>query len=264
MPHNMVILQREDLNEIGQASMLLAADPKALALNYVPTHPGVIYLTPVLSPGGSYTVYYKAPSESGIYPFVCTFPGHWKVMRGVIHVANEGVKLPEVPELQAPTRPFVKMWMTKDLVPDLNDLGGRSVARGQEVFTIAGCIQCHKVNGKGADLGPDLSQVTKRFKGEKLLNQILNPSAEIHKEYQAVSIITVDGETITGLVTKKSDEALTLLTNPLKPTELTELATADIEELIPSKVSTMPKGLLMTFTREEILDLMRFLHTQGD
>ena len=132
------------------------------------------------------------------------------------------------------------------------------------MFTVAGCIQCHKVNGKGADLGPDLSQVTKRFKGEKLLNQILNPSAEIHKEYQAVSIITVDGETITGLVTKKSDEALTLLTNPLKPTELTELATADIEELIPSKVSTMPKGLLMTFTREEILDLMRFLHTQGD
>jgi len=264
MPHNMVILQREDLNEIGQASMLLAADPKALALNYVPPHPGVIYLTPVLSPGGSYTVYYKAPSESGIYPFVCTFPGHWKVMRGVIHVANEGVKLPDVPELQTPTRPFVKMWMTKDLAPDLNDLSGRSVARGQEVFTVAGCIQCHKVNGKGAELGPDLSQVTKRFKGEKLLNQILNPSAEIHKEYQAVSIITVDGETITGLVTKKSDEALTLLTNPLKPTELTELSTADIEELIPSKVSTMPKGLLMTFTREEILDLMRFLHTQGD
>ncbi|MFL2871537.1 MAG: DUF6797 domain-containing protein [Pirellulaceae bacterium] len=264
MPHNMVILQREDLNEIGQASMLLAADPMALALNYVPSHPGVIHLTPVLAPGGSYTVYYKAPSENGIYPFICTFPGHWKVMRGVIHVADEGEELPEIPELQAPTRPFVKMWMTKDLVSDLDDLNDRSATRGQEVFTVAGCIQCHKVNAKGADLGPDLSQVTKRFKGEKLLKQILNPSAEIHKDYQAVSVITVDGETLTGLVMKKSDDALILLTNPLKPNELTELAMADIEELIPSKVSTMPKGLLMTFSRDEILDLMRFLHTQGE
>lgn len=262
MPHNLVVMQRNDLNAIGNASMLLAADPKALALNYVPEHPGVIHLTPVLPSGGSYTIYYKAPKEKGIYPFVCTFPGHWKVMRGVIHVADEGDVLPTIPELQAPQRPFVKMWMTTDLLSDLEDLSDRSIAKGQEVFTVAGCVQCHKVNGKGADLGPDLSQVTKRFRGEKLLKQILNPSAEIHKDYQAVSIITVDGESLTGLVTNRTDDELTLIANPLKPTEVTTLALGDIDELIPSKVSTMPKGLLMTFTREEILDLMKFLHTQ--
>ncbi len=54
-----------------------------------------------------------------------------------------------------------------------------------------------------------------------------------------------------------------VLPNPLKPEEVMVLEKDDIEDRRPSKVSTMPKGLLMTFSKEEILDLLSFAQGEG-
>ncbi len=260
MSHNLVLVRPDRLNPVGEQSMIMAADPRALAKHYVPDDPGVLALAPVLNPGGQYTVYFDAPGASGIYPIVCTFPGHWRVMRASLVVARPGEEL-DVPQANATERKFVKMWMTADLAADANNLAKHSVDKGRLVFESAGCMKCHAVAGKGAKLGPDLSDVWKRYTGGKLLEQILNPSSEIHQDYQTEVFITSSGKTVTGLVVKEQADTVQILTNPLEPERLTRLQTSEIEERFKSKVSTMPKGLLMTYRKEEILDLLAYLQS---
>jgi len=258
MRHNLSVVEEDRLESIGQASMIMAADPAAIAKHYVPDDPGVIALSPVLNPGDQYTIYFRAPAKSGLYRIVCTFPGHWTVMRGWLIVAKKDEKI-EPPEEDQQSRQFVKMWMTKDLAADAEDLVGRSAEKGRKVFDNAGCIKCHVVAGKGAKLGPDLTDVIKRFKGQKLLDQILNPSTEIHKDFQTHVLLTDDGNTVAGLIVQEDDNAIHVLPNPLKPKEITIVEKSRLEDRLESKLSTMPKGLLMTYTREEILDLLAFL-----
>ena len=66
--------------------MLTAGD--ALANQYVPQIADVLFSTKVLDPGQTLTVQFRAPQEPGEYPYVCTFPGHWRLMNGVMTVRN--------------------------------------------------------------------------------------------------------------------------------------------------------------------------------
>jgi azurin len=52
----------------------------------VPSIPQVIAATPLVNPDGTYRLRFTAPAQPGAYPFVCTFPGHWRVMNGVMQV----------------------------------------------------------------------------------------------------------------------------------------------------------------------------------
>jgi len=66
--------------------MKLAASPDGLAKHYVPKDKGVIALSPMLQSGNSYVMYFRSPRKPGFYPFLCTFPGHWYVMKGKLIV----------------------------------------------------------------------------------------------------------------------------------------------------------------------------------
>lgn len=257
MRHNLVVCEADRLEAIGQASMVMAADPAAIAKHYVPDDPGVIALSPVLNPGDQYTLYFRAPQKSGLYRMVCTFPGHWIVMRGWLVVAKPGETI-EIPEEQL-QRDFVKMWKLADLAADAEDLSGCDAERGRKIFAAAGCFQCHVVAGTGEKLGPDLTDIAKRFQGPKLLEQILDPSAEINQDYQTHAFLTDDGQTVAGLIVKEDDQTVHVLPNPLTPEAITIVEKSRLEARRTSQLSTMPKGLLMTFQRDEILDLLAFL-----
>lgn len=258
MPHNVVVVKAERMEEFGEQSMVLASNPRAIATHYVPDDPAEICFSPILNSGDQYTVYFEAPKEAGRYRFLCTYPGHWKVMRGTLFVIPDDQPLPP-PEPDEISRRFVRRWSLSDLAEDATDLSGYSAKRGELVFAQAGCIKCHQIFGKGTKLGPDLTDVTKRFKGAALLQQILLPSAEINKQFQSWVAVTFKGKILTGLITEQTDETITLMPNPLKPDQTVTVAKDDLEELVPSKQSTMPEGLLMTFEKDEILDLLRFI-----
>ena len=264
MPHNFVLVTPERLEAIGDGAMLLASDPRAIARHYVPDDPGVLALSPILWPGEQYTVYFNSPKEKGIYPFACSFPGHWRVMRGVLHVLDEGDELPPETEPETPRREFVKEWKVEDFADSTEQLEHQSYARGLEMFRVASCIKCHRINCQGEKLGPDLTDISKRFTGRKLLQQILQPSSEINKQYQTHVVVTDAGKVFTGLLAKEDDESMHLLPNPLQPEQITLVPKDQIEESSVSTQSTMPTGLLMTLSREEILDLLAFLEAGGD
>ncbi|MBA2762396.1 MAG: dehydrogenase, partial [Segetibacter sp.] len=88
MQHNLVLIKPKTLEKVGAAADKLATDPNGTKLNYVPRIPEVLQATPLLNPGGKFTLTFTVPDTPGDYPFVCTFPGHWRIMKGVMRVTK--------------------------------------------------------------------------------------------------------------------------------------------------------------------------------
>ena len=86
MQHNLVICKMGTINKVGKAADLMAQDPKSVEKNYVPQMPEVLAATILVNPGEAYTLEFIAPAQPGDYPFICTFPGHWRIMQGIMRV----------------------------------------------------------------------------------------------------------------------------------------------------------------------------------
>ncbi|MEO0414070.1 MAG: DUF6797 domain-containing protein, partial [Verrucomicrobiota bacterium] len=88
MPHNLVFCKPNTGNEVGLASNQLMIEGNAAAAekHYVSETEDVLYHTPVLVHNRRSTLYVNAPEEPGEYPYLCTFPGHWGVMKGIMKV----------------------------------------------------------------------------------------------------------------------------------------------------------------------------------
>ncbi len=85
MAHNVVITVPGAADSVGEAAMNLGLDSDAL--EYVPRDENVLYHTSMLEPGQSETIYIEIPDQPGDYQFVCTFPGHYVNMRGILRVS---------------------------------------------------------------------------------------------------------------------------------------------------------------------------------
>jgi azurin len=88
MQHNFILGVQGSLQAIGAAADELATQPGAISTGYVPDIAQVIVKTPLVDPGQSVTVQFRAPTETGQYPYVCTFPAHWRVMNGILNVVE--------------------------------------------------------------------------------------------------------------------------------------------------------------------------------
>ena len=91
MQHNIVICKTGTTEKVGKAADALASDPKGLEKNYVPQMPEVLAATKLVNPGEAFTLEFTAPTKPGDYPFICTFPGHWRIMQGVMRVEKTNV-----------------------------------------------------------------------------------------------------------------------------------------------------------------------------
>jgi putative membrane-bound dehydrogenase-like protein len=92
MQHNLVLIKPKTLEKVGAAADKLARDPNGVKMQYVPKMPEVLKATPLINPGGKYTLTIKLPDVPGDYPYVCTFPGHWRIMKGILRVTKADQK----------------------------------------------------------------------------------------------------------------------------------------------------------------------------
>ena len=88
MQHNLVITRPGAMEKVGKAGDAMMKDDKGAEKNYVPSLSEVLFSTPLVDPGRSFTLKFKAPTTVGDYPYVCTFPGHWTLMNGMMKVKN--------------------------------------------------------------------------------------------------------------------------------------------------------------------------------
>ena len=86
VPHNWVLVDAGSLAEVGASADKLISTPDAARESYVPRGKEVIAHTNVVNPGTEFAIYFHAPQAPGSYPFICTFPGHWKAMQGTLIV----------------------------------------------------------------------------------------------------------------------------------------------------------------------------------
>jgi uncharacterized repeat protein (TIGR03806 family) len=132
-------------------------------------------------------------------------------------------------------------------------------ARGKELFfKSAGlqCINCHRIAGTGSTLGPDLTQIGKKYSRGQILESILEPSKSIDPKYVNYLVETSDGKVQTGLLAEKNDKEVVLRTVGDKEIRVP----ADkVERLVPQKASLMPELLLRDLTAEQVADLLEYL-----
>ncbi len=86
MAHNLVICKPGSAEEIGMAGNEMAKDPDGMKKDYIPPTDKILWHTKLINPNTAETLRFTAPSSPGDYPYLCTFPGHWVIMRGVMHV----------------------------------------------------------------------------------------------------------------------------------------------------------------------------------
>ncbi|GAB3898782.1 hypothetical protein GCM10028803_18860 [Larkinella knui] len=86
MQHNIVVGKPKSLEIIGAAADKLITAKDGAERNYVPTIPQVLAASPLVNPEQTYRLKFTAPAQPGDYPFVCTFPGHWRIMNGIMRV----------------------------------------------------------------------------------------------------------------------------------------------------------------------------------
>jgi putative heme-binding domain-containing protein len=280
MPHNFVVVQPGSLEEIGKLAEDTGADAGAMARHYVPASSKVLLSSRLLQPRQSQKLSFTAPTKPGVYPYVCTYPGHWRRMYGAILVVEDLDEyladpaaylaknpLPIADEMLKVTRTRTE-WKYDDLAASIEKLDkerGRSFGNGKQMFTVASCVSCHKVNGVGIELGPDLTKLDpKQQKPLEVLRDILEPSFRINEKYQSYIFETQTGKIITGMIVEETKEVVKIVENPLLKAEPVVLKVADIASRKKSPTSIMPKGLLDTLTREEILDLVAYIVSRGD
>jgi azurin len=89
MPHNFVIVEPGSLEEIGNAAEAQATQQGAVERHYVPQSSKVLLKSKLLQPRNAERLPFTAPTTPGIYPYVCTYPGHWRRMYGALYVVAD-------------------------------------------------------------------------------------------------------------------------------------------------------------------------------
>jgi putative heme-binding domain-containing protein len=136
---------------------------------------------------------------------------------------------------------------------DRESLTTADLAAGRVLFDKT-CASCHMLFGQGKRVGPDLTGA-QRSSLEYLLENILDPSAVVGKDYRMSKVLTTDGRVLNGLVISRDANRLVLRT----ATEEVTVSEEDVEQVDESSLSAMPDGLLQTLSPTQVAELIAYL-----
>lgn len=132
-------------------------------------------------------------------------------------------------------------------------------ARGRRLFfetAAVQCKQCHRMGNQGTELGPDLTEIGKKYNLAQLLESIAEPSKKIDPKFAAYLIETSSGQVHAGLLMEKNDREVVLKDAQNKQLRV---PVDEIEVFVPQQKSLMPESLLRDLTAQEAADLLEFL-----
>lgn len=198
-----------------------------------------------------------------------------RALVGVALNANDQRRLRELAQRDVSAREAVRRLIDKSPAPRpaKTDTAGWSMlldaqgdpAAGRHVFfdaKIGTCARCHSIEGRGQQIGPDLSEISARIAAagdhgrDWLLETLLQPSKEMAPHFTPWQIVTKDGKTLLGLPRTKGGKRETYLGIDGREFAVQK---ADIEFHQEAQTSIMPEGLLQQLTRKELNDLVAFI-----
>lgn len=133
-----------------------------------------------------------------------------------------------------------------------------NAAHGSQVFSRpeVNCISCHRVNDKGVDFGPGLSEIGDKLGKDALYEAILDPSAGIAFGYEAWQLELKSGDEAYGIIVSETSDELTI--KDVKAIA-THVKKSDITSRRQLKTSIMPAGLQQTMSTQDLVDLVEYL-----
>lgn len=147
-----------------------------------------------------------------------------------------------------------------ETLPPIRELVSRtgSAARGAEVFQreSVGCTSCHRVNGKGVDFGPNLSEIGTKLGKDALYEAILDPSAGIAVGYEGWDIELKNGDEVSGIIVSETENEVAV---KVSGGAVTHYPKSEIVRRHKMTVSFMPAGLQQTMTTQDLVDLVEYL-----
>ena len=118
------------------------------------------------------------------------------------------------------------------------------------------CKSCHRLEGVGQEMGPDLTEIARKQDRSQLLESILEPSKSIDPKYLTYLAETEDGRLLSGLLVKKDEREVILRDAQNK---IIRIPTLEIESFVPQRQSLMPELLLRDMTGQQVADLLAYL-----
>jgi putative membrane-bound dehydrogenase-like protein len=281
MPHNILLVKPGTADDVGLKAIALGAG--GFSVSYVPESPDILWASKLVEHRQEQVIEFVAPTVEGAYPYICSFPGHHLLMRGMLYVTNDLKEfLAKNPE------PVAKIteWKVSDLEEDLKRVGEqRNFFSGQLRFTTLACAQCHQIgntvaapmpnhgaghgmnhtHGPSLAVGPNLADTVKKYKGDAklLLQEIIEPSRNIEEKYRKFVFELEDDVYVSGNIVAEDKDTVTVQTGPTAAQEQ-KIPTKSIVSRRPSPVSIMPAGILNTLDKEQILDLLAYVLAIGN
>jgi putative membrane-bound dehydrogenase-like protein len=127
-------------------------------------------------------------------------------------------------------------------------------AAGRQVF-VKTCASCHKLDGTGHEIGPNLATIQNRG-AEAILANVLDPNREVNPQFLSYFVVTNDGRTLTGMIQAETGTSITLV----RADNQSDLVLrSEIESLESTGVSLMPEGLEKDLTPQAMADLIAYL-----
>lgn len=136
--------------------------------------------------------------------------------------------------------------------------------RGRELYLntkVLACATCHRMEGVGGSVGPDLTRVWDTMTIDKLLESMIEPSKEIKEGFQTYRLVTTDAKVFSGLKIKENDNEVVIRDADGRDIRV---AKDDIDSLTASKVSLMPDNAVAQITYDQFLDLLAFLKSKSE
>ncbi len=167
------------------------------------------------------------------------------------------------------TRPEIRQLAEKLLAPDRTTPRSQILTAWQDTLTLTGnsqqgrnifqqeCGTCHRMGNLGTDIGPSLLTVKHRTPAE-LLTQILDPNREVGPDFLQFVAVTHNGQTVTGILSTETPDAITLTRSGNQQTTLNR---TDIAELQATGISLMPEGFEQKLSRQDLADLIQFIRS---
>ena len=132
-----------------------------------------------------------------------------------------------------------------------------NLSKGRALFNRV-CVQCHKLYGEGGTIGPDITGSDRRNM-HYIISNIVDPNAEIPNDYRMTIVRMKDDRVLVGVIRSREGQSITVAT----PGEVLSVAKRDVAAIEPQNFSMMPEGLLLTFTDQELRDLVSYLRGGG-
>ncbi|QRR00458.1 c-type cytochrome [Dyadobacter sandarakinus] len=156
-------------------------------------------------------------------------------------------------------------WKVDEAVALVQDsLANRDFEKGKMIFSAVLCSRCHAIQGEGADVGPELTQLGTRFSVHDMLESIIIPDKTISDQYASIAYTLKDGQSVVGRQINEDANFYYIAQNPFDSKTVRKLSKKEVASSKISTVSVMLPGLINGLNPDELRDLVAYLMSGGN